>query len=109
MPLPSAIHDYPDSVMADARDEFLTDTWATSDWLNQHLHQAEGQTTFIDGNWEDFSVATVDQLWTLILTGSDRQCLLARHELRERMADTSKREIAARVPSMIARRFKEAA
>ncbi len=103
------MHNYPDSVLADARDEFLADTWATSDWLNQNLQQAEGQTTFIDGNWEDFSGATVDQLWTLILTGSNRQCLLARHELRERMTDTSEREIAARVPSLIARRFKEAA
>lgn len=104
------MHDYPDTVMADARDEFLADTWATSDWLNQHLQQPEGETTFTDGNWaEDMSGATVDQLWTLILTGSDRQCLLARHELRERMADTSEREIAARVPSMVARRFKEAA
>lgn len=103
------MHDYPDTVMADARDEFLADTWATSDWLVQHLQQPEGETTFTDGNWEDFSGATVDQLWTLILTGSDRQCLLARHELRERMADTSEREIAARVPSMVARRIAEAA
>lgn len=103
------MHDYPDSVLADARDEFLADTWATSDWLNRHLQQPELSTTFIDGHWEDMIGATVDQLWTLILTGSRDQCLAARHELRERMADTSLREIAARVPGMIARRFKEAA
>lgn len=103
------MHDYPDTVMADARDEFLADTFSTSMWLCDNLQQPEGQTTFTDGNWEDFSGATVDQLWTLILTGSNRQCLLARHELRERMTDTSEREIAARVPSLIARRYKEAA
>ncbi len=74
------------SQRADAADELLADAWATSDWLIQNVRQPEGGTTSIAGfKHLDMSEATTDQLWTLMLTGSDAQCLHARMELKERI------------------------
>jgi hypothetical protein len=82
-------------MLADAEDEFLTDTCATSLWLVENLKQADGESTFTDGFWHlDMSNATVDQLWALILTGSNDQCLHARMELRDRMVKDQRDHIA---------------
>ena len=97
-----------------AKDEFLTDTWATSDWLVRSLQQPELSTTDTSPWWGchkrdiDVSGATVDQLWVLILDGSNEQCLAARHELRERMVDACGADIEARVPSIRAANLAEA-
>lgn len=97
-----------------ATDEFLTDTWATCDWLNRHLQQPELSTTSTRAYWGrgldlDVTDATVDELWVLIISGTDAQCLAARHELRERMVDGSSAEIEARVPAIRASRLQDAA
>lgn len=34
---------------------------------------------------EDLSQATFERLWTLVIDGTERQCLAARYELRERL------------------------
>lgn len=91
-----------DSALDDARDEFLTDTFATSMWLCDNLKQAEGDSTFTDGFWHlDMSNATIDQLWALILTGSNDQCLHARMELRDRMCKSSAADIKARADALL--------
>lgn len=100
--------------LSEATDQFLTDTWATSDWLNQNLKQPELQTTCTRAYWGrgldiDVSGATVDELWVLILDGTNEQCLAARHELRERMVAGSRADIEARVPSIRARNLQDAA
>jgi hypothetical protein len=75
-----------DSHRADAADELLADAWTTSDWLACKVMQPEGGTTDVRGfEHLDMSEATVDQLWTLMLTGSDAQCLHARMELKDRI------------------------
>jgi len=75
-----------DSHRADAADELLADTFTTSLWLCDNLRQPEGSTTSIAGFEDlDMSEATADQLWTLILTGSDAQCLHARMEMKDRI------------------------
>jgi len=82
-------------MLDDAEDEFLSDTFLTSLWLADNLTAAEGTFTTTHDLWHgDMTVATNDQLWTLILTGSDKQCLRARHELRSRMVSDSRDHIA---------------
>lgn len=88
-----------------AEDEFLTDAWATTDWLCQNTTQPELETTNVSAwAWAhkpeqiDVTDATVDQLWTLVLTGTQHQCLAARDELRERMVKACASDIEARVP-----------
>ena len=75
-----------DSHRADAADELLADTFSTSLWLCDNLRQPENSTTSIAGFEDlDMSEATADQLWTLMLTGSDAQCLHARMEMKDRI------------------------
>jgi hypothetical protein len=94
-------------MLDDAEDEFLSDTFATSMWLNDNLKQAECDTTTTHHLWDgDMTVATVDELWTLILNGSDKQCLRARHELRSRMV-TDQRDHIARLAVAAARNLEE--
>ena len=100
--------------LSEATDQFLTDTWATSDWLNQNLKQPELQTTCTRAFWGrgldiDVSDASVDELWVLILDGTNEQCLAARHELRERMVAGSRADIEARVPAIRASNLQDAA
>lgn len=100
--------------LSEATDQFLTDTWATSDWLNQNLKQPELQTTCTRAYWGrgldiDVSDASVDELWVLILDGTNEQCLAARHELRERMVAGSRADIEARVPAIRASNLQDAA
>jgi len=86
-----------DSHRADAADELLADAWTTSDWLACKVMQPEGGTTDVRGfEHLDMSEATVDQLWTLMLTGSDAQCLHARMEMKDRILRDNKRWIANR-------------
>ena len=104
-------HDDPtDSELSEARDAFLADAWATSDWLCQNTTQLDGGTTSTHKYlWvEDLSNATVDELWVLILTGNDKRCLAARHELVERMCDSSAADIEDRVPAIRASNVAEA-
>tara|TARA_R110000868_G_scaffold198371_4_gene444697 strand:- start:179 stop:556 length:378 start_codon:yes stop_codon:yes gene_type:complete len=101
------------SELSEATEQFLTDTWATCDWLNQNLQQPDGSTTSVGWlTWErdglDVTKASIDELWVLILTGTSDECLAARHELRERMVDGSSADIEARVPSIRAANLQEA-
>ena len=97
--------------LSEARDEFLSDTCATSLWLVDHLTQASDATTHVPCRWDeqDMSELTIDQLWVLILTGGEKQLIAARHELRERMVDGSAADIEARVPAIRAANRVEAA
>jgi len=95
--------------LSQARDEFLTDTWATSDWLNWSLKQPELQTTYVPLRAEDMTALTVDQLWVLILTGTNPQLIAARHELVERMCAERADDIEARVPAIRASNLQDAA
>jgi hypothetical protein len=111
--LPTEHDDATDSELSEARDEFLSDTFATSMWLCDHLQQPELSTTSTRPFWGrgldlDVTGATVDQLWVLILTGTNDACLAARHELRERMVDGSAAAIEARVPSIRASNLADA-
>lgn len=101
------------SELSEATDEFLIDTWATCDWLNQNLKQPELGTTSTRAFWGrgldlDVTDASVDELWALLLSGTNEQCLAARHELRERMVDASRDQIEARVPAIRASNIAEA-
>lgn len=99
-----------DAELDQAKDEFLTDTFATSMWLNDHLRAAEGTITTTGNLWHgDMTTADTDQLWVLILSGNDRQALRARHELVERMCASSTAAILARVPAIRASNLAEAA
>lgn len=102
--------------LVQATDEFLTDTWATTDWLCQNTTQPELETTNISAwHWAhkpeqiDVTDATIDQLWTLVLTGTQHQCLAARDELRDRMVKACAADIEARVPAIRASNLADAA
>jgi hypothetical protein len=91
-----------DNHRADAADELLADTFTTSLWLCDNLRQPECSTTDVRGfEHLDMSEATVDQLWTLMLTGSDAQCLHARMELKDRILRDNKRWIADRAMELM--------
>jgi hypothetical protein len=55
--------------LSEARDEFLTDTFAASLWLVDNLAQPELSTTRVRSRWveEDMTELTIDELWVLIL------------------------------------------
>ena len=98
-----------DAELSEATDQFLTDTWATSDWLNQNLKQPELDTTYVPLRAEDMTSLTIDQLWVLILTGTNQQLIDARLELVDRMCAERASDIEARVPSIRARNLQDAA
>lgn len=107
--------DATDVELLEASDQFRTDTWATSDWLNRNLKQTEGDTTCTRQWWGKFdradidvSDATVDQLWVLIIDGTEQQCLAAREELRDRMLRDCAADIEARVPAIRASNIADA-
>ena len=107
-------NDATQSELMEATDQFRTDTWATSDWLARSLQQAEGDTTSTREWWGkhdradiDVSDATVDQLWVLIIDGTEQQCLAAREELRDRMIAGCAADIEARVPAIRAANIAE--
>lgn len=105
-----------DVELMEAADQLRTDTFATSMWLCDNLKQAEGNTTCTRQWWGmhkreeiDVSGATVDQLWVLIIDGTEQQCLAAREELRDRMLRDSRADIEARVPAIRASNLQDAA
>jgi hypothetical protein len=102
--------------LSQAADEFRTDTFSTSLWLVDHLTQPEGYTTSTRQYWGchqrdqiDVSDATVDELWVLILDGTEQQVLAARDELRDRMERDCAADIEARVPAIRASNLQDAA
>ena len=97
--------------LSEARDEFLTDTFATSLWLVDNLAQPELSTTRVRSRWveEDMTELTIDELWVLILSGTEKQLIAARFELVDRMCEDSADNIEARVPSIRAANRVEAA
>lgn len=105
-----------DVELMEAADQLRTDTFATSMWLCDNLKQAEGNTTCTRQWWGmhkreeiDVSGATVDQLWVLIIDGTEQQCLAAREELRDRMLRDCAADIEARVPAIRASNLQDAA
>ena len=88
--------------LSEARDEFLSDSFATSLWLVDNLKQPEGQNTSLWSLTRDIDVsnATIDQLWVLIMSGTEQQLIAARFELIERMCDANAKDIEARVPAI---------
>jgi len=98
--------------LSEARDEFLTDTCATSLWLVDNLAQPSDATTRVRSRWgelEDMSELTIDELWVLILSGTEKQLIAARFELVDRMCEASADNIEARVPAIRAANRVEAA
>jgi len=97
--------------LSEARDEFLTDTFATSLWLVDNLAQPELSTTRVRSRWveEDMTELTIDELWVLILSGTEKQLIAARFELVARMCEDSADNIEARVPAIRAANRVEAA
>jgi len=97
--------------LSEARDEFLTDTFATSLWLVDNLAQPELSTTRVRSRWveEDMTELTIDELWVLILSGTEKQLIAARFELVDRMCEASADNIEARVPAIRAANRVEAA
>jgi hypothetical protein len=97
--------------LSEARDEFLTDTCATSLWLVDNLAQPELSTTRVRSRWveEDMTELTIDELWVLILSGTEKQLIAARFELVDRMCEDSADNIEARVPAIRAANRVEAA
>jgi hypothetical protein len=97
--------------LSEARDEFLTDTFATSLWLVDNLAQPELSTTRVRSRWveEDMTELTIDELWVLILSGTEKQLIAARFELVDRMCEDSADNIEARVPAIRAANRVEAA
>lgn len=91
-----------ESELSEAESEFLTDTWATSDWLACSLQQPELTTTHVPVGVaeEDVCDLTLDQLWVLMMSGTDAQLIAARFELRERMVKANRDSIEARVPAI---------
>lgn len=96
--------------LSEARDEFLTDTFATSLWLVDNLAQPELSTTRVRSRWveEDMTELTIDELWVLILSGTEKQLIAARFELVDRMCEDSADNIEARVPSIRASNLADA-
>jgi hypothetical protein len=97
--------------LSEARDEFLTDTFATSLWLVENLAQPELSITRVRSRWveEDMTELTIDELWVLILSGTEKQLIAARFELVDRMCEASADNIEARVPAIRAANRVEAA
>ena len=97
--------------LSEARDEFLTDTFATSLWLVENLAQPELSITRVRSRWveEDMTELTIDELWVLILSGTEKQLIAARFELVDRMCEDSADNIEARVPAIRAANRVEAA
>lgn len=94
--------EWTESELSEATDEFLIDTWATSDWLCQNLKQPELGVTRVPLGVaeEDISDLTLDQLWVLMMSGTDAQLIAARFELRDRMVKACRQQIEARVPAI---------
>lgn len=99
---PEPDDEWTESELSEATDEFLIDTWATSDWLCQNLKQPELEVTRVPLGVaeEDISDLTLDQLWALMMSGTDAQLIAARFELRDRMTKACRQQIEARVPAI---------
>lgn len=108
---PEPDDEWTESELSEATDEFLIDTWATSDWLCQNLKQPELEVTRVPLGVaeEDISDLTLDQLWVLMMSGTDAQLIAARFELRDRMVAGSRADIEARVPAIRASNLQDAA
>lgn len=100
-----------DLELSEAESEFLTDTWATSNWLIQNLKQPELQITRtpLRVAEEDVCDLTLDQLWVLMMSGTDKQLIAARFELVSRMTNACAADIEARVPAIRASNLQDAA
>lgn len=99
---PEPDDEWTESELSEATDDFLIDTWATSDWLCQNLKQPELEVTRVPLGVaeEDISDLTLDQLWVLMMSGTDAQLIAARFELRDRMTKACRQQIEARVPAI---------
>ena len=70
--------------MIDATEEALRDVNDVGLWLADNGRLASDELVDVAGLGEDLDSATVDQLFALLLLGTDAQALQARYLLRER-------------------------
>lgn len=97
--------DLPDFYWVEAEHLFLSDAYATSEWVDGQIRQRI--TTDVSA-WTrnskntDVHGASAAQLYTLLWLGNDAQALAARHELRERMVAGSGQQIFNLLDTVIA-------
>ena len=90
--------------MIDATEEALRDVNDVGLWLADNGRLASDELVDVSGLGEDLESATVDQLFALLLLGTDAQALQARYLLRERFTADRKAEIHARALQLLAQR-----
>lgn len=93
--------------LMDATEEALRDVNDVGLWLADNGRLASDELVDVAGLGEDLDSATVDQLFALLLLGTDAQALQARYLLRERFTADRKAEIHARALQLLAQRADE--
>jgi hypothetical protein len=93
--------------MIDATEEALRDVNDVGLWLADNGRLASDELVDVAGLGEDLDSATVDQLFALLLLGTDAQALQARYLLRERFTADRKAEIHARALQLLAQNADE--
>lgn len=86
----------------DATEEALRDVNDVGLWLADNGRLASDELVDVAGLGEDLDSATVDQLFALLLLGTDGQALQARFILRERFTADRKAEIRSRALQLFA-------
>jgi hypothetical protein len=93
--------------MIDATEEALRDVNDVGLWLADNGRLASDELVDVAGLGEDLDSATMDQLFALLLLGTDAQALQARYLLRERFTADRKAEIHARALQLLAQNADE--
>lgn len=93
--------------MIDATEEALRDVNDVGLWLADNGRLASDELVDVAGLGDDLESATVDQLFALLLLGTDGQALQARFILRERFTADRKAAIHARALQLLAQHAEE--
>lgn len=91
----------------DATEEALRDVNDVGLWLADNGRLASDELVDVAGLGDDLESATVDQLFALLLLGTDAQALQARYLLRERFTADRKDAIHDRALQLLAQRADE--
>lgn len=91
----------------EATEEALRDVNDVGLWLADNGRLASEELVDVAGLGDDLESATVDQLFALLLLGTDGQALQARFILRERFTADRKAEIHARALQLLAQNAEE--
>lgn len=91
----------------EATEEALRDVNDVGLWLADNGRLASEELVDVSGLGDDLESATVDQLFALLLLGTDAQALQARYLLRERFTADRKAEIHARALQLLAQHAEE--